>query len=342
MNIKSKRILVAIVSLSIFFSQTALAARVGGGRSVGMQRSISKPMNNNNYSRGATTQQQPMQQQAQPQRQGMGVGTGVALGAVAGAAGGYMLGKSMANNGANSNVATNANESQSGVNVATNGEQNVASVAKSESNIPWGIIAILVALLVIGLAIFRRKSTPQLAQPNNSANNNFKIPGINKNHNYQQTNGHSKQTQSHVGGMFGNKQQQPKVSVSDDRMPDGIEVQYFLRQAKGMFLHIQSMNTPENVTEVAKYMSQELYDGLKEDVANNKFIADFSQLDCQLLECDDTIPPQIIATVQFNGMISEEPNQPAIKFSEIWHFTKNNTPNSKWIVSGIQQTNTVN
>lgn len=46
-------------------------------------------------------------------------------------------------------------------------------------------------------------------------------------------------------------------------MADGIEVQFFLRQAKGMFLHIQSMNTPENVSEIAKYMTPELYFEMK-------------------------------------------------------------------------------
>ena len=338
MNTKSNRILIALVSFSVLFSQSAIAARMGGGRSIGMQRSISKPINNS-YSRQTVTPQQIQTvQQVQPQRQGMSAGTGALLGAAAGVAGGYMLGKSMAND--NTNKDTNPNNAQQS---NTNGEQNSAvAPTKSESNIPWGIIAILVALLVIGLAIFRRKSSPQLAQPNNLGNNNFKIPGINKNNQPQMNNYNRTTTQQYVGGFFNGGNQQSPVNISEnDRMPDGIEIQYFLRQAKGMFLHIQSMNTPDNVNEVAKYMTPDLYNALKSEVENNKFVGDFSQLDCQLLECDNSTPSQIIAMVQFSGMVSEEPNQPAVKFSEIWNFYKE-IPNGKWIVAGIQQTNTIN
>ena len=331
MNTKSNRLLIALVGFSVLFSQTALAARIGGGRSSGMQRSISKPMNNTNYTKQTT---QPIQQQAQPQRQGMGAGTGALLGAAAGAAGGYMLGKSMAND---NNSSTEANKSTNVAQNDANTNTTNTAQAKSDSNIPWGIIAILVALLVIGLAIFRKKSAPQLAQPNNN-NNNFKIPSINQNNNKKQMNGQ----QTGQNGFFGgNKQQEQITPTTVERMPDGIEPQYFLRQAKGMFLHIQSMNTPENVVEIEKYMTTELYNELKTDVANNKFIADFSQLNCQLLECDNSTPEQILATVQFDGMVSEEPGKTSVKFNEIWHFTKNNIANAKWIVAGIQQNGTV-
>ena len=328
MNKKLNRVLIILISFSVLFSQSAIAGRIGGGRSVGMQRSVSKPMNNN-YTRQANPQQTQPQAQ-QPQRQGMGAGTGALIGAAAGAAGGYMIGKSMAND----NNTNNAVKTEQPNNSATN-QDTVAQQNKSENNIPWGIIGILVALLVIGLTIFRRKTSPQLAQPNNlGGGNGFKIPGLNQNNSFQKA--------SQQNGRFNaNNNSAQMANVNDNRMPDGIEIQYFLRQAKGMFLHIQSMNNPENVVEIEKYMTPELYQSIKADVLNNKFVADFSQLDCQLVECDDTNKPQIIASVAFSGLVSEEPTQPTVPFNEMWNFIKY-TPDSKWIVAGIQQANSVN
>ena len=40
-------------------------------------------------------------------------------------------------------------------------------------------------------------------------------------------------------------------------------------------LHIQSMNTPENVAEVEKYMTPELYAEVKQLISENDYIADF-------------------------------------------------------------------
>ncbi len=301
----SKKLSVILLTSALLFSQSSFAARMGKSSNLGMQRSNTTSQSSYQPSTNTATA-------AQPQKKGLGVGSVVA-GAAAGAVGGYLLGKAM-----NSNESSTHNSQSSG------------------SSIPWGIIGILGMLLVIGLMIFRRKTTPT-ANPvnfNGSApnNNGFQIPTINReNANY------NTQAQNNPGAapMQANYQNM-------ERMADGVEAQFFLRQVKGMFLHIQSMNTPENVSEVAKYMTPELYSEVKSMITGNDYVADFSQLECQYLQ--STIENgQYVASAKFFGKVSESPNSPVVDFSEIWHFVKpTGIDGAKWLVAGIQQVTTNN
>ena len=137
----SKKLGVILLTSALLFSQSAFAARMGKSSNLGMQRSNTTSQSNYQPSGNTATGA------AQPQKQGLGVGSVVA-GAAAGAVGGYLLGKAM-----NSNESSTASQS-------------------SGSSIPWGVIGILGMLLVIGLMIFRRKTTPAT----NSANFNGSAP----------------------------------------------------------------------------------------------------------------------------------------------------------------------
>lgn len=321
MRNSTKKISVVLVSLGLILSsQSAFAARMGKSSNSGMQRSVTtaNSTGGSSYNSGATNSAAGNAAAQGQQRKGPGMGAVVA-GAAAGAVGGYMLGKA-ANN--------NASQPQ--------------STGSSDSQIPWGIIAILGLLLGVGLIMFKRKASPAAVnnqgQFNNGANsvppqnNNFDIPNIRKdNANYVP--GQYTSTQSGNGATAN---QAPTIT-SIEKLPDGIETQYFLRQVKGTFLHIQSMNTPDNVSEVEKYMTPALYADIKASIVENDYVADFSQLDCRLLDAA-TENATYIASVLFFGKVSESPTSPVVDYQEIWHFIKPATePNAKWVVAGIQQ-----
>lgn len=321
-----KKFSVILLSSSILFSQSVYAARMGKSGNSGMQRSV----NTSSYQKTNSTQSTNTVNNAgsntsqSQQRNGFSGGT-VAAAAAAGALGGYMMGRS-----------SNHNASQ------------VQSQAV-ESQFPWGVITILGLLLVIGMMMFRRRISPVGTMNNNpqaQTNNNFEIPNIN-NKNSAYVPGQYTNTTATSNTQTNNAQTNtvsinvPPVDVNA-KMSDGVEVPYFLRQAKGMFLHIQSMNTPDNVSEIQKYMTVELYNELKSTISENNFVADFSQLDCRLLESIfDEALQSYIASVMFVGKVSESPDQPSVDFGEIWHFVKPKN-NTKWLVAGIQQLNQVN
>ena len=120
------------------------------------------------------------------------------------------------------------------------------------------------------------------------------------------------------------------------RLTDGTETPHFLRQAKATFLHLQSLNSPDSLEEVRKYMTNELFESLRDDIINNSEIADFPTLNCQLIESIEE-EGRHVASVRFGGMVSEAVNANPVPFTETWHYIKDPTTQNKWLVAGIQQ-----
>ncbi|MEN9390947.1 MAG: hypothetical protein RL017_244, partial [Pseudomonadota bacterium] len=296
--------------IATIFAQFSFAARLGGGKSFGMRRSIpAAPKFHSNPT--------AMQNTVMPKRPGIGAGTAAVLGAAAGAAGGYMLGKSM-----NNTQTANASEPQA------------QASTEPHNDIPWGTIGILALLLILGLAFFKKnKVSPGFLTGGNPINpnnqNNMNMSSINRNTNFNQP--------PSTNSNFANAAVAQNMSAQImEKMPDGVENIYFLRQVKGMFLHIQSMNNLENLHEIQKYMTPELYQEIQSSISNNNCLADFSNLDCQLLS-SEIINNQVVASVKFYGLVSEDPQQSPKPFSEIWNFVKYDINSGKWLVAGIQQ-----
>ncbi|MDF0605785.1 Tim44-like domain-containing protein [Neisseriaceae bacterium TC5R-5] len=326
MNTRTKTILLAFTMASVLVAPFAEAARMGKGKSAGMQRATPSRSYQSAPPAQAPVQQAAPAAPAQP-RSGPGIGTAVAAGA-AGAAAGYMLGSAM-----NDKSQPNAAAATDGT-AALDGNKTAASSGQQESGMPWGTLALLGLALAAGLMFFRRKtgspatSTPRVAGAP-QANSGFSeptrfdaIPKIGSGLNNQ--------------GGFNQNGFNASASTAPARLPDSTETPHFLRQAKATFLHLQSLNTPESLEEVRKYMTPELFTALRNDIADNSDVADFPQLDCQLASA--TVEGgRYIASVRFSGMVSEAVNAPAEPFTEYWHYIKDETTNGKWLVAGIQQ-----
>ncbi|UTH76367.1 Tim44 domain-containing protein [Chromobacterium sp. IIBBL 290-4] len=338
MTTRAKTTILAFTMVSVLATPFAEAARLGKSKSAGMQRSAptrtyqpstpAQPMAAPQPRSGAAVP--PAQAPAQ---QGSGMGKALAAGAagaVAGAAIGYMAGSS------NSEKAQQPAQGQQ--QPAQAAQQEPAQQAQVQQNapaqhekggMPWGTLLMLGLALAAGLYFFRRKAgTPGMAAPRAASmpamgNNNANFDAIPKIGSGLNNGG--------AAGGFG-APAQPAAA----RLPDGTETPNFLRQAKATFLHLQSLNSPDSLEEVRKYMTPDLFEALREDIASNTGVADFSQLDCQL--SDATIENgAYIASVVFSGNVSEEVNAPAVPFRETWHYVKDGTTGGKWLVAGIQQ-----
>jgi predicted lipid-binding transport protein (Tim44 family) len=58
-------------------------------------------------------------------------------------------------------------------------------------------------------------------------------------------------------------------------------------------------------------------------------------LDAQLLGIED-LGDGYMASVEFNGMIREEPSAGPSPFREVWNMTKPKSGSSGWLVAGVQ------
>ncbi|AXT48470.1 MULTISPECIES: Tim44 domain-containing protein [Chromobacterium] len=329
MTTRAKTIMLAFTMVSMLAAPFAEAARLGKGKSAGMQRSAPT----RSYQQQAPARpvappaQAPAPAQAQP-KSGPGIGTAVAAGA-AGAAAGYMLGSAMSDKGG-----------QQQAPAAANGNADPALAAQAQGQqpqksggMPWGTLALLGLVLVGGYMFFRRKAgaaRPAMAAPQAAG-----MP--------QNMGGYQEPARfdsiPKIGSGLGGAQPAFGAAAAYDapaRLPDGTETPNFLRQAKATFLHLQSLNSTESLEEVRKYMTPDLFNALREDIAGNTDVADFPQLDCQLSEAS-TEGNRYIASVRFSGMVSEAVNAPTEPFTEYWHYIKDDSTNGKWLVAGIQQ-----
>ena len=58
-------------------------------------------------------------------------------------------------------------------------------------------------------------------------------------------------------------------------------------------------------------------------------------LDAQLLGIED-LGDSYLASVEFNGMIREEPSAGPSPFREVWNMSKSRSGGSGWLVAGVQ------
>jgi len=310
MNARAKTIVLAFSLVSLLAAPFAEAARMGKSRSYGMRRAAPTQ----SYQRpapAAAPAPTPATPQ-QPQKKGVGVGTAIGAG-VAGAAAGYMIGSAMNNNGHPAAAPSSAPAAE------------VAPVDQ-KPGIPWGLIAILGAVLLAGLWWFRRR----VGMPNGAPASMAASSPMANDHRFDPI----PQIGSGFPGSNPGMAQSPSFGMS--RLPDGTETPYFLRQAKATFLHLQSLNSPDNLDEVRRYMTPELFSELRGEIANNSEVADFTQLDCQLQDAVEE-NGRYIATVLYSGQVSESVNASSVPFSETWHFVKTAGTTEKWMVAGIQQ-----
>jgi len=312
MNTRAKTALLAFTLISLLAAPFADAGRLGGGRSYGMRRAApTAPA----YT--PPTQQAIPQPQAQPQRSGPGIGTAIGAG-VAGAAAGYMLGSAM-------------NRPEAAPASAPARAAPPPAPAAAGPNVPWNLLIILGVIFVVGLVWFRRRIGMPDGAPS-AANQGTRLQS-NRTFDNQQFD-----PIPPIGSGFpGSGASQQTQSSNLRRLPDGTETPYFLRQAKATFQHLQSLNSPDAVDEVRRYMTAELFEELRGEILRNSETADFVQLDCQLLDASEE-NGRYLASVRYSGQVSETVNAVPQPFSETWHFVKETGNSSaKWMVAGIQQ-----
>jgi len=125
-------------------------------------------------------------------------------------------------------------------------------------------------------------------------------------------------------------------------IPAGFDAEGFLQAAKTNFATLQaawdrsdlatlrSMMTDEMLTEIRQQLSErEAHTG---GPANQ---TDVVMLEAQLLGIED-LGDTYMASVEFSGMIREEPSAGPSPFREVWNMTKPKTGTSGWLVAGVQ------
>lgn len=125
-------------------------------------------------------------------------------------------------------------------------------------------------------------------------------------------------------------------------IPADFDVQGFVNAAKTNFMTLQAAWDRSDLVTLRTMMTdgmlQEIRQQLSEREAHTGGPANHTEvlmLDAQLLGIEET-GEDYMASVEFSGMIREEPSAGPNPFREVWNMTKPKSGASGWLVAGVQ------
>jgi predicted lipid-binding transport protein (Tim44 family) len=125
-------------------------------------------------------------------------------------------------------------------------------------------------------------------------------------------------------------------------IPAGFDVEGFVGSAKRNFVTLQDAWDHSDIAALRAMMTDEMLVEIKSQLAErethlgggpNK--TEVVMLDAKLLGIED-LGNDYMASVEFSGMIREEPSAGPSPFREVWNMTKPKSGYSGWLVAGVQ------
>jgi predicted lipid-binding transport protein (Tim44 family) len=125
-------------------------------------------------------------------------------------------------------------------------------------------------------------------------------------------------------------------------VPAGFDTEGFVAAAKRNFVTLQDAWDRSDIASLRSMMTDEMLGEIKSQLSEreghlggqpNK--TEVVMLDAQLLGIED-LGTDYMASVEFSGMIREEPSAGPSPFREVWNITKPKSGNSGWLVAGVQ------
>jgi predicted lipid-binding transport protein (Tim44 family) len=125
-------------------------------------------------------------------------------------------------------------------------------------------------------------------------------------------------------------------------VPAGFDIDGFVAAAKRNFVTLQDAWDRSDITMLRSMMTDEMLGEIKSQLAERETQTagqpnktEVVMLEAQLLGIED-LGDDYMASVEFSGMIREEPSSGPSPFREVWNMTKPKSGTSGWLVAGVQ------
>jgi predicted lipid-binding transport protein (Tim44 family) len=125
-------------------------------------------------------------------------------------------------------------------------------------------------------------------------------------------------------------------------VPEGFDVAGFVNAAKRNFMTLQDAWDRSDIPTLRSMMTDEMLGEIRSQLAEreqhldgqpNK--TDVVMLEAQLLGIED-LGDGYMASIEFSGLIREQPSAGPSPFREVWNMTKPKNGTSGWLVAGVQ------
>jgi predicted lipid-binding transport protein (Tim44 family) len=125
-------------------------------------------------------------------------------------------------------------------------------------------------------------------------------------------------------------------------IPAGFDTDGFIAAAKRNFITLQDAWDRSDISSLRSMMTDEMLREIQAQLGERENQSDGKpnktevvMLEAQLLGIED-LGGDYMASVEFSGMIREEPSAGPSPFREVWNMTKPKSGNSGWLVAGVQ------
>ncbi len=118
-------------------------------------------------------------------------------------------------------------------------------------------------------------------------------------------------------------------------MPDGTPETVFKHQGLNLFQQLQDLNNAASIEKVKGYLTNDMFNQLKDHVTENAEIAKFENLETEIVGFEK-IGTKWVGSIKFSGKVKEDSHSNWDSFEEIWHFDRDKEEHI-WQLSGIQQ-----
>ncbi|MDO8414735.1 MAG: Tim44-like domain-containing protein [Agitococcus sp.] len=118
---------------------------------------------------------------------------------------------------------------------------------------------------------------------------------------------------------------------------DPMPFQELRAQAKDLFSTMQDLNNQRNLPELALRTTPNMYQRMKADIDARTLPSHTTvvTLDAKVLDYT-TESTRMVASVHYQGWLTENTGDPAEEINEVWHFVKDST-GQRWLIAGIEQ-----
>lgn len=125
-------------------------------------------------------------------------------------------------------------------------------------------------------------------------------------------------------------------------VPAGFDSEGFIKAAKNNFITLQAAWDKSDISALRSMMTDDMLREIQAQLAErekqpgaaaNK--TDVVMLEATLLGIEE-LSTEYMASVEFTGMIREEPSASPSPFREVWNMTKSKTGGTGWLVAGVQ------
>ena len=123
----------------------------------------------------------------------------------------------------------------------------------------------------------------------------------------------------------------------------GFDVDQFVRAARGQFTRLQSAFDTGRTDELREFTSPQMFSALQREIAERggrSQTTEVLQLNSAFLGTErigSGTAQEELAAVRFTGLVREAADEPAQPIDEVWNFSRPVDRSSGWVLAGIQQ-----